>query len=199
MDCRGCWGIVPLVIAAGLADWLFHLDSVIRATLLAALTGRLSSAWAIGAYSVPCSSGSPTSISPCGSRNGGPVSTTGWRARSSSFDWTPATIAMARRPCAMRPFDRRSRKPARSIFARSSSPSRSSGRSALPRVRWAWAQSSCWLRRYHRGSRCKRLFVPFGATSWPRRTHLVLDEGLTTLKVARGDSFTLASQGSCRR
>ena len=37
-----------------------------------------------------------------------------------------------------------------------------------------------------------RLFVPFGTTSWPRRTHLIMDEGLTTLKVARGDSFTLA-------
>ena len=32
--------IVPLVILAGLADWLFHLDSVIRAALLAALARR---------------------------------------------------------------------------------------------------------------------------------------------------------------
>ena len=32
----------------------------------------------------------------------------------------------------------------------------------------------------------------FGATSWPQQTHLVLDEGQTTLKVARGDSFTLS-------
>ena len=31
--------IVPLVILAGFADWLFHLDSVIRAALLAALVG----------------------------------------------------------------------------------------------------------------------------------------------------------------
>ena len=30
------------------------------------------------------------------------------------------------------------------------------------------------------------------STSWPQRTHLVLDEGETTLKVARGDSFTLS-------
>ena len=37
-----------------------------------------------------------------------------------------------------------------------------------------------------------RLFVPFGTTNWPRQTHLVLDEGQTTLKVARGDSFTLS-------
>ena len=31
--------IVPLVILAGLADWLFHLDSVIRAALLLSLIG----------------------------------------------------------------------------------------------------------------------------------------------------------------
>ena len=32
----------------------------------------------------------------------------------------------------------------------------------------------------------------FGQRRWPQRTHLVLDEGQTTLKVARGDSFTLS-------
>ncbi len=37
-----------------------------------------------------------------------------------------------------------------------------------------------------------RLFLPLGKTNWPQRTHLVLDAGQTTLKVARGDSFTLA-------
>ena len=31
--------VVPLVILAGLADWLFHLDFVIRAVILAALAG----------------------------------------------------------------------------------------------------------------------------------------------------------------
>ena len=36
-----------------------------------------------------------------------------------------------------------------------------------------------------------RLFVPFGGTTWPQRTHLELDQGETTLKVARGDSFVL--------
>ncbi len=37
-----------------------------------------------------------------------------------------------------------------------------------------------------------RLFLPLGKATWPQRTHLVLDQGQTTLKVARGDSFTLA-------
>ncbi len=31
--------IVPLLILAGLADWAFHLDAVIRAVLLAAIAG----------------------------------------------------------------------------------------------------------------------------------------------------------------
>ena len=38
----------------------------------------------------------------------------------------------------------------------------------------------------------KRLFLPLSGTTWPQRTHLMLDEGQTTLKVARGDSFTLS-------
>src|SRR5262249_42486294 len=36
-----------------------------------------------------------------------------------------------------------------------------------------------------------RLFTPFGKTSWPQRTHLLLDLTQTTLKVARGDPFAL--------
>ncbi len=34
--------------------------------------------------------------------------------------------------------------------------------------------------------------LPFGSLEWPQRTHLVLDDANTTLKVARGDFFTLA-------
>src|SRR5262249_43107772 len=37
-----CWVlgmVLPLIILAGLADWLFHLDSTIRLTLLAAVFG----------------------------------------------------------------------------------------------------------------------------------------------------------------
>lgn len=38
----------------------------------------------------------------------------------------------------------------------------------------------------------KRLFLPFGGLEWPQQTHLVLDDANTTLKIARGDSFTLS-------
>lgn len=37
----------------------------------------------------------------------------------------------------------------------------------------------------------RRLFAPFGGDRWPQLTHLVLDEEATTLKLARGDSFSL--------
>ncbi len=38
----------------------------------------------------------------------------------------------------------------------------------------------------------RRLMLPFGSLEWPQQTHLVLDEANTRLKVARGDYFTLA-------
>ena len=37
-----------------------------------------------------------------------------------------------------------------------------------------------------------RLFRPFGATQWPRLTHLSIVESETAKKVAKGDSYTLA-------
>jgi pimeloyl-ACP methyl ester carboxylesterase len=37
-----------------------------------------------------------------------------------------------------------------------------------------------------------RLVLPFGGLQWPQQTHLVLDAANTTLKVARGDTFTLS-------
>jgi hypothetical protein len=37
----------------------------------------------------------------------------------------------------------------------------------------------------------RRLALPFGGDRWPQRTHFVLDDQATTLKVARGGSFTL--------
>ncbi len=36
-----------------------------------------------------------------------------------------------------------------------------------------------------------RLILPFGGTQWPQRTHLELDDAHTTLKMARGDAFGL--------
>ena len=63
--------VVPLVILAGLADWLFHLDSVIRAVLLAALRGHGALAGVSAQCSGRSSSGLPISTSRCGSRSGG--------------------------------------------------------------------------------------------------------------------------------
>ena len=55
--------VVPLVILAGLADWLFHLDVVVR---LAAPGRALTAVCALGGLPPrlrPWSSGSPTSTS----------------------------------------------------------------------------------------------------------------------------------------
>ncbi len=38
----------------------------------------------------------------------------------------------------------------------------------------------------------RRLFLPFGGEQWPQATHLLLDENQTTLTVARGDPFSLS-------
>lgn len=38
----------------------------------------------------------------------------------------------------------------------------------------------------------RRLLVPWGGDRWPQQTHLILDERGTTLKIARGDSFALS-------
>src|SRR5208282_941048 len=40
----------------------------------------------------------------------------------------------------------------------------------------------------------RRLFVPWGGDRWPQQTHLALSDTGTTLKIARGDSFTLSVQ-----
>ena len=34
--------------------------------------------------------------------------------------------------------------------------------------------------------------MPWGGDRWPQQTHLALDDAGTTLKIARGDSFTLS-------
>ena len=38
----------------------------------------------------------------------------------------------------------------------------------------------------------RRLFVPWAGDRWPQQTHLALSDAGTTLKIARGDSFTLS-------
>jgi hypothetical protein len=38
----------------------------------------------------------------------------------------------------------------------------------------------------------RRLLVPWGGDLWPQSTHLALNEAGTTLKIARGDAFTLS-------
>ena len=52
--------VVPLVILAGLADWLFHLDLFVRLALLVAVAAVAALGGIPARASGPWSSGSPT-------------------------------------------------------------------------------------------------------------------------------------------
>jgi hypothetical protein len=183
--------IVPLVIVAGLADWLFQLDSMIRATLLAALSGgllylayrrvlrplfvkfadldiamRIEERWP-GLNDRLASTIQFLRLDAGDNRHG-------------SRALREATVRQTIEEAGKIDF-REVIEPKPVVLALGVAAS-ALGLAALLLL-FAPASSKIAL---------ERLFVPFGTTSWPRRTHLILDEGLTTLKVARGDSFTLA-------
>ena len=103
------------------------------------------------------------------------------------------TIATARRPCARRPSARPSRKPSTIDFREVIEPK------PVMRALAVAAGALCLgaaLARGRAGTVADRHEAAVRSvridTSWPRQTHLVLDESQTTLKVARGDSFTLS-------
>jgi hypothetical protein len=183
--------IVPLVIVAGLADWLFQLDSVIRATLLAALSGglfylayrrvlrplfvkfadldiamRIEERWP-GFNDRLASTIQFLRLDARDNRHG---------SRALREATVRQTVEEASK------IDFREVIEPKPVIRALGVAASALGLAALLLL-FAPASSRIAL---------KRLFVPFGMTSWPRRTHLILDEGLTTLKVARGDSFTLA-------
>jgi hypothetical protein len=189
-----CWVlglIVPLVILAGLADWLFQLDSLIRAALLAALvaTGlywgyyrvlrplyvrfadldiamRIEERWP-GLNDRLASTIQFVRLDAQDKRHGSPA-------------MREATIRQAideadkidfREVIEPRPVVRALGMAVGTLCLGAGLLFAAPGPSRIAML---------------------RLFDPFGKTSWPRQTHLVLDEGQTTLKVARGDSFTLS-------
>jgi len=182
--------IAPLVILAGLADWLFHLDAVIRAALLLSLIG--GALWLAYRYV----------LRPLFVRFADLDIAMRIEERWPGLNDRLASMIQfvhidanddryGSRPCVRRPCVRPSRKPAPSTFAKSSSPSRSSARSVWRQAHCFWVPSWSWFAPASSRIAMRRLALPFGATSWPQQTHLVLDEQETSLKVARGDSFTL--------
>jgi hypothetical protein len=183
--------VVPLVILAGLVDYLFHLDSVIRAALLAVLTGaalwlahrrivrplivrfddldialRIEERWP-GLHDRLASTIQFLRMDARDDRGGSPA-------------LREATIRKA--------VDETSSIDFREVIE------------PKPVIRALLAASSAllvaamliMLAPATARIAMKRLLLPLSATTWPQRTHLLLEVEGTTLKVARGDSFTLS-------
>jgi hypothetical protein len=183
--------IVPLVIFAGFCDWLFQLDSAIRAALLASLVGaafylgyrrvlrplfvrfadldiamRIEERWP-GLNDRLASTIQFARLDAKDERHGSPA-------------LREATVRQAVEEASTIDF-REVIEPKPVIRALGAAAAVLCAAALL--LAFAPVTSRIAL---------SRLFVPFGSTSWPRQTHLVLDENQTTLKVARGDSFTLS-------
>jgi hypothetical protein len=183
--------VVPLVILAGAADWLFHLDFVIRATLLAAVAGsafwlahrrivrplvvrfddldialRIEERWP-GLNDRLASTIQFLRMDSHDDRLGSPA-------------LREATVRKAVEETSAIDFrEVIEHKPViKALLA---------GSSALLAATILVTLAPATVR-----IAMTRLFLPLGSTTWPQRTHLLLDEGQTTLKVARGDSFTLS-------
>jgi hypothetical protein len=189
-----CWVLgllLPLVIAAGLADWLFHLDSMIRATLLAALAGtlayllyrwvlrpllvrfadldiamRIEERWP-GLHDRLASTIQFLRLDVADDRYGSSV-------------LREATVRQALAETDAIDF-REVIEPRPVVRALGLAAAALTAGGLLVGV--APVTSRIAL---------TRLVAPFGATEWPQQTHFVLDEANTRLKIARGDSFGLA-------
>ena len=186
-------GVVPLVLLAGLADWLFHLDVFVRLALLLALGAvalwvvfklvlrplivrfadldialRIEQRWP-GLHDRLASTIQFLRLNPSDDRYGSPA-------------LREATIKQAieetrsldfREAIDYRPIVR-----AGSLAAAAVSLALLFGLLDPASTRLAM----------------RRLFVPWGGDRWPQQTHLALSDTGTTLKIARGDSFTLSVQ-----
>ncbi|MGC8643752.1 MAG: DUF4175 family protein, partial [Isosphaeraceae bacterium] len=183
--------VIPLVILAGLADWLFHLDLVLRGTLLVIVTGtglwmlaqrvlrpllvrfadldialKIEQRWP-GLHDRLASTIQFLRLNPVDERYGSPA-------------LREATIKQAveetksidfRQAIEYRPIIRMG---ALAVLALVSAALLGFGAPFSSRLA------------------LRRLFVPWGGDRWPQATHLALQERGTTLKIARGDSFTLS-------
>jgi hypothetical protein len=183
--------VIPLVILAGLADWLLHLDSLIRAAILSALVAtalywgyrrvlrplfvrfadldiamRIEERWP-GLNDRLASTIQFMKMDARDDRQGSPA----MREATVRDTIEQASKIDFRQVIEPRPVIRAVAGAAGSI--------------ALAAALFSAAPGSARIA-------MARLFDPFGGPAWPRQTHLVLDERQTTLKVARGDSFTLA-------
>ncbi|MBV8130783.1 MAG: hypothetical protein JO114_24295 [Planctomycetaceae bacterium] len=186
-------GVVPLVLLAGLADWLFHLDVFVRLALLLALGAvalwvvfklvlrplivrfadldialRIEQRWP-GLHDRLASTIQFLRLNPSDDRYGSPA-------------LREATIKQAIEET--RSIDFREAIDYRPIVRAGS----------LAAAAVSLAMLFGLLNPASTRLAMRRLFVPWGGDRWPQQTHLALSDTGTTLKIARGDSFTLSVQ-----
>jgi hypothetical protein len=183
--------LVPLVILAGFADWLFHLDAVIRAALLLALGGglfylgyrfvirplvvrfadldiamRIEERWP----GLNDRLASMIQFQTAGAES----------SRYGSTELQAATIRQAEAEASA--LDFRQVIELRQVLLAVALAILTVGVGSV--IVLAAPDSSTLALR--------RLFLPFAGDRWPQQTHLLLDENQTTLTVARGDPFSLS-------
>ncbi len=182
--------IVPLVILAGIADWLFHLDGMIRAALLLSLIGgalwlcyryvlrplfvrfadldiamRIEERWP-GLNDRLASTIQFFHVAADDDRYGSPA----LREATMRQAVEEASAIDFREVIEPKPVLRALGLASAAIIAGAVLALVAPGSSRIA---------------------MRRLILPFGSQSWPQQTHLALDDRETTLKVARGDYFTL--------
>src|SRR5271165_2372918 len=191
-----CWvvaGVLPLLILACLADWLFHLDVFVRLALLLSVSGLLI--WIVHSRV----------IRPLVVRFADLDIALRIEQRWPGLqDRLTSTIQFQR----YRPDDERYGSAAlreatikqaieetRSIDFREAIAYRPIIRAgSLAAAAVSLAMLFGLLNPASTRLAMRRLFVPWGGDRWPQQTHLALSDTGTTLKIARGDSFTLSVQ-----
>ncbi|MBY0397537.1 MAG: DUF4175 domain-containing protein, partial [Thermoleophilia bacterium] len=183
--------VVPLILLACLADWLFHLDSVARSAILAGLAG--AAAWLLYRHV----------LVPLFVRFGDLDIALKIEERwPGLYDRLSSTIEFLKVP----PGDDRHGSPAlreatvkqalaetEAIDFREVVESRPAWRAmALATTALAIATGVGSIEPQLSKIALRRLFLPFGRDAWPQLTHLAVVDAETPRKVARGEPFTLA-------
>ncbi len=182
--------MLPLFIVAGLADWLFHLDSVIRAAILATLVGtlgflvyrRVLRPLLVRFADLDIAMRIEERWPGLNDRLASTIQFLRMGANDDRYESSALREATVRQALAeTEAIDFREVIEARPVW-------RALGLAAV-------AVAACGLvfAVAPQSSRIAlaRLLAPFGSRQWPQQTHLVLDSSNSTLKIARGDVFNL--------
>ncbi|AMV37323.1 DUF4175 family protein [Planctomyces sp. SH-PL62] len=181
---------IPLILAACLADWAFHLDPLVRLAALVAIVAAVGwSAWLRVVR---------PALVPFQDLDAAMRIEKRWPgledrlASTVQFLRTPADDPSFGSPALREATIRKAEEEVESLDFREVVDARPMVRAAtLAAAAALLAASAVVLDPASAGIAARRLFVPFGGDRWPQRTHLALDPAGTTLKLAKGDAFSL--------